>query len=54
MLSKRECSFSNVLNWSKNSLRWFVTQLDVKFMVPKKYHLNNINDSVKFQKAFQK
>lgn len=31
-----------------------VTQLDVKFMVPKKYHLNIINDSVKFQNELLK
>lgn len=31
-----------------------VTQLDVKFMVPKKYHLKIINDSVKFQNELLK
>lgn len=31
-----------------------VTHLDVKFMVPKKYHLNIINDSVEFQKELLK
>lgn len=51
MLSKRECSFCNGLNWSQSILRRSVTQLDVKFLVPKKYRLNIIiNDSVKFQK----
>lgn len=53
MLSKRECSFYNGLNWSQSILRWFVTQKDVKFLVPKKYRSNIIiNDSVKFQKEF--
>lgn len=50
MFSKRECSFCNGLNYSQSILRWFVTQLDVNFLVPKKYGSNMIfNDSVKFQ-----
>lgn len=53
MLSKRECSFCNGLNWSQSILRWFITQKDVKVLVPKKYRLDIIiNDSVKFQKEF--
>lgn len=55
MLSKRECSFCNGLNWAQSILRWFVTQIDVKFLVPKKYRLDIIiNDSVKLQKELRK
>lgn len=54
MLSKRECSFCNGLIWFKVILRLFVTQLDVKFQVPKKYRFIIINDSVKNQTEFLK